>query len=293
MELRVLRYFRAVAEAGSISDAAKALHVTQPTLSRQLAQLEEELGAPLLTRGRHGVELTERGAVLSRYARDIAALADKATEEVAVPESSVTGTVHIGAGETRAFSIVAEACARVRERHPGVSFDVHGGVADDLKSDFARGFYDLLLDCDSGDNADFHQLALPMYDTWGVTMRRDDLIAALDAVTPEDLANRAVIVSPQGASRALREWAGDALDDMIVAATYALPYNAVHLIAAGIGVMLSYSGLGDEFGTSGDLCFRPLSPVVEAHHKVLWRKTMPTKPTQALISELEKLCEER
>ena len=133
----------------SITDAAKVLHVTQPTLSRQLAQLEQEMGAPLFTRGRTGVELTDRGAVLNRYARDILELADKAEEEVAMPVSSVTGTVHIGAGETRAFSVLATACARVRKRYPGITFDVHDGTSADLKEHFARGFYDFLLDCDS------------------------------------------------------------------------------------------------------------------------------------------------
>ena len=230
MELRVLRYFTAVVDEGSITDAAKALHVTQPTLSRQLAQLEQEMGAPLFTRGRTGVELTDRGSVLNRYARDILELADKAEEEVAMPVSSVTGTVHIGAGETRAFSILATACARVRKRYPGITFDVHDGTSADLKEHFAR---------------------------------------------------------------ALRHWAGSEranLERQIVC-NHWLPLNAKHLVSAGIGVMLTYGGLIGEEGSSDGLCFRPLSPRVEATHKVLWRKVMPTKPMQAFIDELTLLCE--
>lgn len=297
MELRVLRYFTTVVDEGSITNAAKVLHVTQPTLSRQLSQLETEMGTPLLTRGRGGIELTDRGAVLNRYARDILALADMAEGEVAMPESSVSGTVHIGAGETRAFSVVADACVRVRERYPGVMFDVHDGTSADLKEHFARGFYDFLLDCDSGESSEFNQVVLPVRDVWGVAVRPDDPLTALEVVRPADLLGRSLITPPQGISRVLREWAGELRTELErqVACTYGLPLNTRHLVSRGMGVMLTYDGLvsdADEGGGGPEsLCFRPLTPRVEATHKVLWRKVMPTKPMQALIDELALLCE--
>ncbi len=296
MELRVLRYFTAVVDEGSITNAAKVLHVTQPTLSRQLSQLEMEMGIPLLMRGRSGIELTDRGAVLNRYARDILALADMAEGEVAMPESSVSGTVHIGAGETSAFTVVAEACVRVRERYPSVSFDVHDGTSADLKEHFARGFYDFLLDCDSGENAEFNQVVLPICDVWGVVMRPDDPLTALEAVRPADLLGRPLITPPQGIGRVLREWAGELRTELErqVACTYGLPLNTRHLVSGGMGVMLTYDGLVSDAvqtsGSLGSLCFRPLTPRVEATHKVLWRKAMPTKAMQALIDELALLC---
>lgn len=293
MELRVLRYFAAVVDEGSITDAARTLHVTQPTLSRQLAQLESEMGAPLFTRGRGGIELTDRGAVLHRYALDILALADKAAEEVSMPKSSVTGTVHIGAGETRAFSVVATACARVRKRYPGVTFDVHDGTSADLKEHFARGFYDFLLDCNSGENAEFNQLTLPVRDSWGIVVRSDDPLAALDAVRAEDLIGCALIVPPYGLSRTLRHWAGPVrpqLERQIVG-THGLPLNSRYLVNAGLGVVFTYGGLIDGQSDAGNLRFCPLSPIAEATHKVLWRKVMPTKPMQAFIDELAPLCE--
>ena len=291
MELRVLRYFTTVVDDGSITDVAKVLHVTQPTLSRQLAQMEAEMGASLFARGRNGIELTDRGAVLNRYARDILTLANKAEEEVAMPEHSVSGTVHIGAGETKAFSVVAAACARVRERYPGVTFDVHDGTSADLKEHFARGFYDFLLDCDSGENAEFNQVVLPVRDVWGIAVRPDDPLAALDSVRAEELRGRALITPPQGFGRVLRQWAGPARTalERNVACTYGLPLNAKHLVLARAGVMLTYAGLISGPG-NGELCFCPLTPQVEAVHKVLWRKVMPTKPMQALIDELIALC---
>lgn len=295
MELRVLKYFSAVVDEGSITDAAKTLHVTQPTLSRQLAQLEAEMGAPLFTRGRGGIELTDRGAVLHRYALDILALASKAEEEVAMPKSSVAGTVHIGAGETQAFRVVATACARVRERYPGVTFDVHDGTSADLKEHFARGFYDFLLDCDSGENAEFNQLTLPMHDVWGIVVRADDPLAALDEVRVEDLLGRSLIAPPRGINRTLRRWTGTARGELErqIVATHGLPLNSKYLVTAGIGVMLTYGGLVEdraEQSSADTLRFVPLAPRVEATHKILWRKVMPTKPMQALIDELSALC---
>ena len=290
MELRVLRYFCAVAEEGSISDAAKALHVTQPTLSRQLAQLETELGQPLFIRGRNGIELTAPGVILNRYAKNIIALTDKAEEEVSIPANSVAGTVHIAAGETRAFSLIARACAQVRKRYPNVDFDLHDAPAVDLMDGLVRGYYDILLDCDSAENPDFNQITLPIHDIWGVVMRQDDPLAILDVIRPEDLAGRAVIGSPQGTKRAFGMWAGDALDRINVAATYSLPLNAKHFVKEGLGVMLTYGGLIDDLHSSDNLCFRPLSPQLKAYHKVLWRKVMPTKQTQALLDELANIC---
>jgi len=290
MELRVLRYFRAVVDEGSISDAAKSLHVTQPTLSRQLAQLETELGTPLFGRGRSGIEVTPQGAVLYRHAKNIIELAERATEEVALSANSVTGVVHIGAGETRAFALIAQACIRTRKKYPGVTFDIHDGPASDLMDHFVRGYYDFLLDCDSSEHSDFNQMQLPLHDTWGIVMRHNDPLAALNTITPQDLVGRDVITSPQGNRRMIGTWAGEYFDQMNVVSTYNLPLNAKFMVQEGLGILFSYGGLIDNPRSADGLCFRPLSPTLEAHHKVLWRKVMPTKQAQAFLVELSELC---
>lgn len=292
MELRVLRYFRAVVEEGSITDAAKAIHVTQPTLSRQMAQLEKEIGAPLFTRGRSGIELTDRGSLLNRYAAEIIDLADKAEEEVALPKHAVSGVVHIGAGETRAFSLIAQACARVRQHYPAVTFDIVDGTSADLKSSFARGFFDVLLDCEAGDNLDYNQITLPIHDEWGVVVRDDHPLAKLESVTPDALSAYPLVMSRQGMNRSLRSWAGAGANSLHLVATYGLPLNSAYLVSEGVGVMVTYGGLVDELNTAANLQFRPLSPAVVARHKVLWRKVMPTKPAHAFLDELKRICEE-
>ena len=291
MELRILKYFVSVVDEGSITEAAKVLHVTQPTLSRQLAQMEAELGTPLFLRGRNGIALTERGAILNRYARSILDLASKAEEEVAIPHGDIVGTVRIGAGETRAFSLVAEACARVHKNYPGVSFDIHDGTSADLKDSFARGFYDFLLDCNSGENLEFNQITLPIGDRLGVVMRTDDPLANKDSVSIEDLAERELIATQQMVSQLRRLFAEHSLADPRVVANQGLPFNSKYLVLAGVGLMFTFDELVNGPHGQGDLRFRPLFPYVEIRHKVLWRKVMPTKPAQVFIDELCDVCE--
>ena len=290
MELRTLKYFVCVVDEGSITEASKVLHITQPTLSRQLAQMEIELGTPLFLRSRNGIALTERGAILNRYARSILELADKAEEEVAIPHGDIAGTVRIGAGETRAFSLVAEACARVRKRYSGVNFDVHDGTSADLKESFARGFYDFLLDCNSGENLEFNQITLPIGDLLGVVMRTDDPLARLDEVNIEDLVNRDLIATPQMATQLRHLFAERSLDGPCIAANQGLPLNSKYLVLAGVGLMFTFDELVNSPNGQGDLCFKPLTPHIELRHKILWRKVMPTKPAQVFIDELHAVC---
>ncbi|MEE0476939.1 MAG: LysR family transcriptional regulator, partial [Adlercreutzia sp.] len=221
MELRTLRYFVTVVREGSITAAAKSLHVTQPTLSRQLAALEDELGHLLYQRNRKGIELTEQGVILRRYAESILALADKAEEEIALPTHSIAGKVHIAAGETQAMELVAEAMKRTSAAYPGITFELYSGTSADLMDNFVRGFYDFLLECELRSHVDMHTLRLPHTDTWGLLVRRDNPLAAKAAVMPEDLLDQPLISSRQGVKvGVLGQWLGDLADEMDVRATY-------------------------------------------------------------------------
>ena len=241
MELRTLRYFVTVVREGSITAAAKSLHVTQPTLSRQLAALEDELGHLLYQRNRKGIELTEQGVILRRYAESILALADKAEEEIALPTHSIAGKVHIAAGETQAMELVAEAMKRTSAAYPGITFELYSGTSADLMDNFVRGFYDFLLECELRSHVDMHTLRLPHTDTWGLLVRRDNPLAAKAAVMPEDLLDQPLISSRQGVKvGVLGQWLGDLADEMDVRATYNLPLNAKFLVRQGIGSAFTY-----------------------------------------------------
>jgi DNA-binding transcriptional LysR family regulator len=285
MELRTLRYFVALVDEGTVTGAAKALHVTQPTLSRQLAQLEREMGNQLFERSRSGIELTEAGVTLNRHARQILELVTKTEEEVAAPMSAVSGIVHVGAGETKAVSLLARAMATVRKRYPGVSFDVRDGTSEALMDDFLHGYFDVLLECDLQPHSDLNVLELPMHDVWGVYVLPNSPLAALDVVTADDLTGTQVILSSQGNRRTFGKWAGERLATMDVAATYNLPLNGRFLAEEGVGALVSFGGLISD-NDRGRLAFRELSPRLEAHHGVLWRKVRPTRQAQAFIDEL-------
>lgn len=188
MELRTLRYFIAVAQEGSLTNASKRLHITQPTLSRQLADLEDELGRQLFLRTRGGTELTEYGTVLLRYAQSITELVSKAEEDIKLPEHSVTGSVHVGAGETEAMSILAQAMLNTRNKYPGIDFQLHSGTSADLMDGLVRGEYDFLLECELQPHANLNVLELPFRDRWGALAPSDHPLAAKDSVQLEDLA---------------------------------------------------------------------------------------------------------
>lgn len=291
MELRTLRYFTTMVREGSITSAAKALHVTQPTLSRQLAALEDELGHSLYQRGHGGIELTEQGVVLRRYAESILALADKAEEEIALPTHSIAGKVHIAVGETRAVDIIAEAMHRTQAEYPGITFELYSGNSVDLMDNFVRGFYDFFLECEIRAHVDMNSLVLPTKDTWGILTRRDNPLASLPSVTPEDLAHVPLITSRQGVKTALGTWFGDLAENLTVCATYNLPHNVKFLVRQGLGSALTYEGLF-EANELTDFAFVPLSPTLESTQGILWRKTMPTRQAQAFLDKLQEVCAE-
>ncbi len=282
MELRTLRYFLAVLQEGSITNASKRLHVTQPTLSRQLADLERELGRPLYTRSHAGISPTEHGAMLAKYAESIVALADKAESDVKMPSRTVSGSVHIGCGETRGMELLADAMAQARSEYPGVSFALHSGTSADLFDGLVRGQYDFLLECDLQPHVDMNALELPHADRWGVVVTPNDPLAALDAVSADDLKGRPLLLSHQAMKTGkLLDWFGGSLEGFDVAATYTLAMNCKFLVRRGFGVALTYEGLiaGDE----SELRFVPLRPYLASKSGLLWRKTLPTRQAQVFL----------
>jgi DNA-binding transcriptional LysR family regulator len=291
MELRTLRYFLTVAQEGNITNAAKRLHVTQPTLSRQLADLEKGLGRQLYTRGHAGIELTEHGTMLLAYAESIVDLADKAELDIKLPAKTVSGSVHIAAGETKAMGIITRAMMRVRGEYPGIDFQMYSGTTADLMDGLVRGQYDFLLECDMQPHVNMNVIELPDPDVWGVVCLRSDPLAGLDSVRPQDVADRKLITSRQGTKVGpLHEWLGDLADKVDVVATYSLGMNAKWLIRGGFGVALAYDEIltSEAAGGASDLVFVPLEPRVESRHGLVWRKALPTRQAQVFLDEVRR-----
>lgn len=294
MELRTLRYFLALAQEGTISNAAKALHVTQPTLSRQLSDLEKSFGKQLFERGSKGIVLTDDGVRLREYAESIVELADKAEAELAQPDKAVTGDVHIGCGETDAMRIVLRAAKRLRTQHPGVHFHLSSGTSADLMDRFDGGLFDFLLECEVASRPDCEMLVLPATDVWGVLMREDHPMAAHDVVEAKDLVDEPLICSRQALKVGkMREWAGEILDEWNVVATYNLVFNGALMVEEGMGVALAYAYL-TRTDDGGLLCFRPLDPPLISAMGIIWKKHRRlSRAAAAFLECLREECDER
>lgn len=275
MELRVLRYFLTVAQEGNITTAASRLHVTQPTLSRQIRDLEHELGQELLVRHSHSVSLTDAGTLLYERAQDVVGLADQIAEEFRTFGSDVEGDVYFGCAETREMRLVAHAIKRMQEKFPRIMIHMTSGNAADLCSHLDNGTLDFALLSQPLNLNRYETLDFPRPNYWCVYTRADNPLAELTAVGPADLVGQPLIVSSQSmraiAGNAVVEWYGDLLREMCVVADFNLPFNGAVLAQEGVGSVVTWDGL-IECGEKTGLVCRPLVPRIESHLSLAWRK---------------------
>ncbi len=289
MELRVLRYFLAVAREESICRAAECLHLSQPTLSRQLMDLEQELGKTLFIRGNRRITLTEEGVLLRKRAGEIMDLIEKTTGELTASDAAVTGDVCIGAGETEGVRFLTQRAKRLQERHPHICFHISSGDTADVTEQLDKGLIDFGLLFDPVDQTKYSSLQLPVCNTWGVLMRRDSPLAQKEAVTPGDLPDLPLIVPRRFRNGWFMDaWMGKGMDGLRISATYSLLFNASLMVRDGMGYAICLDGI---VNTEGDavLCFRPLSPAVHAHMSVAWKKFQVfSKASEKFLEELRK-----
>ena len=275
MELRVLKYFLAVAREENITKAAALLHLTQPTLSRQLMQLEEELGVQLFRRSRYHIELTEDGMLLRRRAQELVDLAEKTTREFTMRETELMGEIAIGAGETRSMSFLSRAIVSFRERYPKVTFRIFSANADDVKERLDTGLLDMGLLTEPVDVGRYAFCRMKERDHWGVLVRLDSPLAGLDSVTPDDLERVPLIISGrERVQRELANWFGNRWERLQIAANFNLILNAANMVRYGVGTALSFD-LNFSFD---DLRFIPLSPTMDTGTVLVWKKDQVLTP---------------
>lgn len=272
MELRVLRYFLAVAQEESISGAAEYLHMTQPTLSRQLMDLEAELGKKLFIRGSRKVSLTEDGVLLRKRAGEIVELVEKTESEFWGTGEDIAGDIYIGGGESDAMRLVARAARELQRTYPSIRYHLFSGNANDVCERLDRGCLDFGILLEPGDLKRYDYMRLPVTDVWGALMRKDSPLAERTALRPEDLRDKPLLLSRQSVGRdSLSSWFGQEYASLNVAATYNLIYNASLMVEEGLGYALALDRLVNTTGDS-HLCFRPLEPKVEVRLYVVWKK---------------------
>lgn len=272
MELRVLRYFLAVAREETISAAAESVYVTQPTLSRQMMELEEELGKTLFLRGKRKITLTEEGMFLRKRAQEIVALVDKTESEFSASEETISGTVIIGGGETDAMRLIARAAHRLQEVHTHVRYQLFSGNAEDVSEKLDKGLVDFGVFIEPADLSKYDFIRLPMKDTWGLLMRKDSPLALRQSIRPDDLLELPLLCSKQAmVKNEISGWMGDRCEILQNTTVYNLLYNASLMVEEGMGYALCLDKI---IHTSGDspLCFRPLEPKLEVGLAVAWKK---------------------
>ena len=273
MELRVLQYFLAIAREQSISGAAEFLHISQPTLSRQIRDMEEELGKQLFIRGNRRISLTEEGMILRKRAEEILGLVKKTEDEIAFSDDISEGDVYIGAGETHAVHLLAEGASQLQLQYPGIRYHIASGDTTDVLEELDRGLIDFGLLFDSVDKSKYECLQLPHQDIYGILMRRDCALAKKEVITPEDLWELPLICNLNSTHNEndLFKWLKKDITEINIIATYNLLYNASIMVEAGIGYAFALDNIINTTGTS-PLCFRPLSPRLDAHMFLVWKK---------------------
>lgn len=293
MELRVLKYFLAVAREGSITGAANSLHLTQPTLSRQLQELENELKQKLLVRGKYKVTLTSEGMILRKRAQEIVDLVDKTEAEFQAISDTISGDIYIGGGETDSMKYIAKIIKDIQEQYPEVKFHIYSGNAEDVTEKLDRGLLDFGVLIQPIDLSKYDYITLPEKDVWGVIMRKDNPLSKKDFITLDDVLNMPILASRQMSPKYSKDsgfldWFGEKYEKLKIAATYNLLYNAAIMVKAGVGNAISLDKLANTSQES-DLCFRPLFPRLESGLDIAWKKYQVFSPAAKLF--LDKLHE--
>lgn len=295
MELRVLNYFLAIAREQSIVRAAESLHLSQPTLSTQIKNLEEELGKQLLIRGTKGsrkVTLTEEGMILRKRAEEILELVRKTENEITTSDDIIIGDIYIGSGETDGIRLIAKAAKVLQNRHPGIRYHISSGNSALVSEYLDKGLIDFGVVFGDVDLTKYNALETSCSDVWGVLMRRDSPLAKKESITPEDLLDKPLILSQQEArGGSLIRWIGQEPEKLNIAATYNLLFNASLLVDEGLGYAV---GLDKIINTTGEssLCFRPLKPELENRMSIIWKKyQIFSKPAEKFLEVLRKSLE--
>ena len=275
MEIRVLHYFLTIAREGSITAAAEQLHITQPTLSRQIKDLEDELGQKLFHRSSHSMKLTQEGFIFRQRAEEIVAMVDKTSAEFLSMNKPLAGDIYIGCGETLAVSLIADLIAELRKEYPDIRYHLYSGNEADVTERLDRGLLDFGILVQPADITKYDCIHLPAEDIWGVVMRKDDSLAH-KKITRADLLDLPLIMSRQVLDTKSKgndfiDWFGEDFDKLNIVTTFNLMYNATLMVKAGVGYAVSIDGIVNTDSES-ELCFRPLTPKMTSGLDLIWKK---------------------
>ena len=272
MELRVLRYFLTTVKEGNITRAANLLHITQPTLSRQLMELEMELGTTLLIRGKRSITLTDDGFLFKQQAKEIVTLADRAEQTFLNKKEQVRGVITVGAAEAKGGRILADYIFEFLQKYPNVQFDLHNKMADNVKEDIEKGLIDIGIVLEPVDTTRFEFIRLKEKEIWGILMRKDHPLAEKETINIEDIKSYPLILpSRESAKNKVLHWLRCEESDLKVPAKYDILSNTALLVEKGVGCAVCLDG-ALSIASSPELCFKPVLPEFTTRSVILWKK---------------------
>ena len=272
-----MNYFLAIAREENITRASQMLHISQPALSRQMMQLEEELGVRLFTRSNHSIVLTEEGLILKRRAQELISLADRTKREFLQKKTELAGEITVGSGEFLSTGALAGLMTEFRKKHPLVQFRIYSGNADNIQDYIGRGHLDLGVIGEPVDIRKYEFVSMPVKECWGILVQKDSGLAQKEEIRPEDLLGTPLITSSRDFHSELADWFGDLYDRMEIAATGNLLYNEAMLVESGMGAALCIR-LNSVYE---NLRFIPLAPAVETRTALIWKKDSIFSPATA------------
>lgn len=283
MDIRNMEYFLAVTREGNISAAAQALHISQPALSKQISDLEKELGVKLFERGSRKITLTEEGMILRKRSEEMVSLLERTENEIHESRETINGEIHIGAGESRGFHYISEKTAELMKKYPGIHVSVVSGDTEDLSDQLENGLIDMAMIYSDFDKNIYNFLTIPEVEHFGVLMRKDSPLAKQETIRIVDLYDQPVILS-RGS-----KFPSFIMDTskLNITATYNLVYNASLMVEDGIGCAVIFDGL---INVSGDspLTFRPLVPDIGVQASLIWKKyVIYPAPVRLLLNLLQ------
>ncbi len=275
MDIRVLKYFLTVVREENITKAADILHITQPTLSRQLSKLEDDLGVQLLLRGKKGIALTDEGMLFRRRASEIVELADKAEKELSESEQLIDGEIAVGCGELESVKVITKLFISFKEKYPNVSLDLYTGDADQIKQRIDNGVTDIGILLEPVEIEKYDFIRLNIKENWAVLMRTDDPLAKKDYITAKELSKLPLIMTKRQSIRnEIESWFRGYMEKLNIAASCNLSTNASILVEQGLGYALIIEG-SMPFPDKSKVTYRPLYPERIATSVFAWKKHQP------------------
>ena len=271
MELRVLKYFITVAQEQSFSKAAKVLNVSQPALSKQIKDLEDEYQITLFNRTTRTVSLTEEGRLFKEQAIEILNLVDRSEDYLRNNKKYISGNIHIGCSESICNRVIMKAIAKTQKQYPHIKFHLYSGNAQYVEEKIDQSIFDLGIVVEPANFSKYDYLKLPRYDLEGILMKKDSNLANKDFITPKDLMNQPIIISNQEmVKNNIAGWLGGNQRALNVVATYNLFYNAQLMCEEDVGYVLTFEHLYHET-TESSLCFKPLNPPLMIKSNIIWK----------------------